>query len=316
MSGSLPLNMESRLPRRRVVFAWDMHYSCNYRCPYCFYTTTGWTKLAENSNYKTPEEWKEVWGRIHQKYGRCQLRITAGEPFTYPQFPDVVRAVSELHDIQVTSNCSQTEAFRDFVKKADPSRVELDCTFHPLQGEFEPFVENVLFLRRAGFVANVCYLAYPPQMGPMAEFKKRFEGRGIYMNMAIFWGNHQGGQYPHAYTPEEKDRIKAVIGCDVSAETVGLDPIPINGKICGAGQRYAVVQGDGRVYRCGQLCHKDQSLGSIFDPRFELFKKGRACVVDYCRCKEYQSAWEEEDVEALNRRGTIVARSDKEASAI
>ncbi len=299
------MNMSSKLPRRRVVFAWDMHYSCNYRCPYCFYTEAGWTELAKKSNYKTAEEWVEVWNRICTKYGRCQLRITAGEPFTYPRFVDVVAAVSKIHDVQITSNCSQREAIEEFTQRIDPQQAELDCTFHPLQGELEPFLENVLRLRRAGFTANVCYLAYPPQMEKMGEIKQRFLDSGIYMNMAIFWGRYKDKQYPQAYTEDEKRWIKNVIGTDIGPETVGLDPIPINGKVCGAGQRYAVVQADGRVYRCGQLGREEQSIGSIFDPGFELFPKGMACLVDYCRCKEFQSAWEESDIEALNRRGEV-----------
>jgi MoaA/NifB/PqqE/SkfB family radical SAM enzyme len=299
------LNLESRLRRRRVTFAWDMHYSCNYRCPYCFYTTAGWTELARRSQYKTAAEWAESWKRVAEKHGRCQLRITAGEPFTYPYFVDVIAAVVEHHDVQITSNCSQTATIAEFARRVSPDAAEIDCTFHPLQGEFEEFAGNVLELRRAGFVANVCYLAYPPQMREMGAFKERFKERGLYMNMAIFWGKHDGKQYPHAYTPEERAWIKSVIGSETSAETVGLEPIAINGKVCGAGQRYAVVQADGKVFRCGQLAAEGQEIGDIFDPNFKLFEKGRPCVVDYCRCKEYQSAWEEEDARALNQQGEL-----------
>ena len=300
-----PPNMASRLPRRRVVFAWDMHYSCNYRCPYCFYTEAGWTELAKKSTYKTAQEWVEVWKRMAQRYGRCQLRVTAGEPFTYPGFVEVIAAVSELHDVQVTSNCSQGAAFREFVARVRPERAEIDCTFHPLQGEFEVFVDNVLTLRRAGFVANVCFLAYPAQMGGMAELKKRFLDAGLYMNMAIYWGKYKGQQYPMAYTPEQRAEIKAVIGSDLGPEIVGLDPIPINGTICGAGSRYAVVQADGRVFRCGQLGRESQSIGSLFDSDFELFPQAKACTVDFCRCKEFQSAWDEDEARVLNEGGRV-----------
>jgi MoaA/NifB/PqqE/SkfB family radical SAM enzyme len=307
--GREPPNLASRLPRRGVVLAWDMHYSCNYRCPYCFYTEAGWTELAKKSTYKTSDEWVAVWKRVEGLYGRCQLRITAGEPFTYPGFVDVIAKISELHDCQITSNCSQTEAFQEFVKRVSPERAEIDCTYHPLQGEFEPFVENVLTLRKAGFVANVCFLAYPPQMGGMAELKERFMGSNVYMNMAIFWGKHKGQQYPMAYTPEQRAEIKAVIGSDVSAETVGLDPIPINGKICGAGQRYAVVQADGRVFRCGQLGREEQSIGSLFDPEFRLFPQAKPCTVDFCRCKEFQSAWTADESREMNERGRLLEKA-------
>ena len=244
------VNMPPGLPKRRVVFAWDMHYSCNFRCPYCFYTTAGWTELAQRNMYKTPEEWGAIWKRIYGKYDRCQLRVTAGEPFTYPDFVEVVAEVSKWHDVQITTNCSYTEQMKKFVYGVDPKEVELDCTFHPLQGNFETFVNNVLLLRHNKFTANVCYLAYPPQMPQMGEYKKKFTERGIYMNMAIFWGRYKDNDYPFAYTEEEKKWIKEVIGYEVGPETVNLDPLPINGKICGAGQRYAVIHANGKVYRC------------------------------------------------------------------
>lgn len=298
-------NLTSRLPRRRVVLAWDMHYSCNFRCAYCFYTHAGWTELAKKNLYRTPEQWVEVWERVHGRYGRCQLRITAGEPFTYPGFVDIVARIAPLHDVQVTSNCSYSEEMHRFADLVDPKTAEVDCTFHPLQADFDVFLQNVLLLRSKGFTANVCYLAYPPQMAPMGDFKRRFLEQGIYMNMAIFWGSHKGKDYPFAYTDEEKRWIKDVIGSEVSPETVNIDPIPINGKVCGAGQRYAVVQADGRVFRCGQLAHEDESIGNVFDPAFELFPTGRGCAVDFCRCKEFQSAWETEERDALLHRGEV-----------
>ena len=299
------VNLSSRLPRRRAVFAWDMHYACNYRCPYCFYTVAGWEELAKKCRYHSPEARTAGWGRVHARYGRCQLRITAGEPFTYPRFVDVVAAVTRDHDVQITSNCSLPEAAAAFAERIDPARAELDCTFHPLAADFEAFAGVVRLLRERGFVANVCYLAYPEQLSGMREFKRRFADHGIHMNLAIFWGRCRGRDYPHAYTEEEKALIRGVIGHDTGPETVGLEPMAINGKVCGAGQCYAVVQADGRVYRCGQRCHEAESLGSVFDPDFGLHPEALPCRADYCRCKEYQSAWRPEEARALDQQGVI-----------
>ena len=296
-------SMESRLPRRRAVFAWDMHYRCNFHCAYCFYTTTGWDELAKKNRYEPPEKWEEVWSRIAAEYGRCQLRVTAGEPFTYPRFAEVVARVSKLHDLQITSNLSMTEELERFAQAADPKAVELDCTFHPTGMAFDRFLANVNLLRGAGFVANVCYLAYPAQLEGMAGFKRRFAEHGVRMNLAVYWGLYEGQQYPFAYTPGQKKFLADVVGSAESPELVNLEPIPINGKVCGSGTRYAVVQADGRVYRCGQLCEPAHCLGSIFDEDFALHAQAQPCVVDYCRCKEYQSAWEEPDRDLMDRKG-------------
>ena len=298
------LNMESRLPRRDKVFAWDMHYSCNFRCPYCFCLESGWTEMAKKSRYKSAKVLESVWKRIHGLYGRCQLRVTAGEPFTYPGFVDVVLAVSRWHDMQITSNCSQAEALRSLAREADPSRVELDCTFHPLHMDLEVFVENVLLLRRAGFTANVCCLAYPPLLDRLSGIKERFAGAGVYMNLAVYWGAWEGRRYPFDYTPRERDALRAIVGSDKGLELVNLDPIPIRGKVCGAGQRYAVIHADGRVYRCGQLCGEGQSIGDIFDEGFRLSSAALPCETEYCRCKELQSAWEEGDRDGFMERAS------------
>jgi len=293
------MNMDSKLPKRRLVLAWDMHYNCNYRCPYCFYTSAGWTELAKKNTYKSPEEWGRVWERMHARYGNCQLRITAGEPFTYPRFVEVIATITQWHDVQVTTNGSRTDELHEFVAVVDPAHAELDCTFHPLNTDFDLFLNNVLLLRKHGFTANVCYLAYPAQLAGMPDFKRRFAQNGVHMNLAMYWGTYQAKDYPFAYSPAERQLIKEVIGQEVGPETVNLDPIPVLGKICGAGQRYAVVQADGKIYRCGQLCHEDQSIASIFAPEVNLLETGRPCPVDYCRCKEFQSAWGDDEKELM-----------------
>lgn len=302
-TNNLPTALER--PKRQVVFAWDMHYSCNFRCPYCFYTVAGWDELAKKNHYRSPDEWKAVWHRIYEKYGSCHIRITAGEPFTYPRFVDVIETLSQEHWVQITSNMSMTRVLEDFVKRTNNQRVELDCTFHPLETELGRFIDNVQLLRKNSFVSNVCFLAYPPQMPGMAEYKKRFKENGIHMNMAILWGKYGGKDYPHAYTSEEKRWIKDVIGYEVGPETVGLEPIEIKGKVCGAGQRYAVVHAEGNVFRCGQLGRDEECIGNIFDPDFKLHEVGQACFADYCRCKEFQMAWEEPEKQQLLNKGTV-----------
>lgn len=292
------------VPRaENIVFAWDMHYSCNFECPYCFYTTAGWRELAAKNTYKTAAEWTGIWAGIFERYGCCRLKITAGEPFTYPGFTDVVKEITAFHSVQITSNCSLTEAIDEFTKRVSPEKAEFDCTFHPRQLAFGIFLKNVLALRKAGFNANVCYLAHPGQIPEMEHFKKMFLDNGIRMNLAMFWGTWEGRSYPHDYTPEEKNAIKNTTGYSVGPETVGLEPVPVKGKLCGAGQKYAVIQADGKVYRCGQLGRDFQSIGSIFDPAFRLFDEGAPCAADFCKCKEYQSAWENKEAEDFNTSG-------------
>ena len=52
------------------------------------------------------------------------------------------------------------------------------------------------------------------------------------------------------------------------------------GKLCSAGQRYAVIRSDCRVDRCSQTC--DGEVGSILAPDFRLFDAPAPCKKDYC----------------------------------
>lgn len=68
-----------------------------------------------------------------------------------------------------------------------------------------------------------------------------------------------------------------------------------------------MVQADGKVYRCGQLAREELCIGDLFNDEFELFETGKPCTVDFCRSKEFQSAWEDEDRHLLEQQGKVRA---------
>ena len=248
-----------------------MHYSCNFRCPDCWYTAAGWTELARHNLYKSPIEWGVVWQRLNARYGRCELRIGGGEPLSYPRSSEVIAEVARSHDVRVASNCSMTDAIKEFVYRVDPADAEVDCTFHPSQGDFDSFADNVLLLRRYKFTADVSYLASPQQMPRMAEFKRKFAEKGLDMTIALFQGRHEGRDYPSSYTPEEMRLIQDLSGEAKGPERVAPLAPPIDGMNCGAGWRDAVVRADGRIFRCGHIGHPPgDAVGNICDPNFEF----------------------------------------------
>ena len=65
----------SRLPSHcRVFWDWDIHYSCNYRCSYCFLTEKR-ERAAQENRYPGTAKWIAVWNRIHEKYGSCHIHF-------------------------------------------------------------------------------------------------------------------------------------------------------------------------------------------------------------------------------------------------
>jgi MoaA/NifB/PqqE/SkfB family radical SAM enzyme len=266
---------------RGVQFTWDIHYKCNFRCPYCWFYK-GWVDGGKRNILLSAEEWLKHWKRIYRKYGKARIAITGGEPFLYPDFIKLVKLLSLVHSVKITTNMSGD--IETFVKEIDPQKVILDLNFHPLFSDIDTFIKKVLLLKKADFKAGVCYLAYPPQMKQMEKFKKRFEENGINFALAAFWGEYEGKRYPESYSEEEKEFIRPFLG-DIDRVVYHLKGESPKGKLCNAGYKYAVVQADGNVVRCGQIAEK--YIGNIMQEDFCLFDQPLPCEAEVCPCNEY-----------------------------
>ncbi len=271
------------IPKIKTRFAWDIHYKCNFRCPYCWFYKD-WARLGVRNLYLSPDEWMEHWKRIHDSYGETKIEIVGGEPFIYPGFIELVKKLSCLHSIKVTTNLSGN--IEQFVKEIDPERVELDLNFHALFIDLETVIKKTLLIKQAGFKAGICYLAYPPQMYKIKSLSERFQEEGIGFALAAFWGEHDGKKYPEAYREEEKQMLRPFIG-DIDRISYHLNAQSPKGKLCNAGYKYADIQADGNVVRCAPL--GNESIGNITDKNFRLLDKPYPCDSDSCPCNEYDN---------------------------
>lgn len=266
---------------RGIYFTWDIHYKCNFRCPYCWFYK-GWVDGSRRNIYLLPEQWLERWVRVRKKYGEIRIEITGGEPFLYPNFIKLVKLLSSIHTVKVTTNMSGD--IETFVKEIDPKRVHLDLNYHPLFSEVETFIKKTLLLKEAGFKAGVCYLAYPPQMEMIDVFRGRFEEAGINFALAAFWGEYQGKRYPEGYTEQEAELIRPFLG-DIDRIIYHLKGESPKGKLCNAGYKYAVIQADGKVIRCGQLA--DKIISNFLEEDLRLLDSPEPCEANFCPCNEY-----------------------------
>ena len=269
--------------KRDIHFAWDIHYKCNFRCPYCWFYK-GWAEAARLNIYLSPEQWMEHWQRIYDKYGSVRIEITGGEPFLYPNFIRLVKLLSTIHIVKVTTNL--TGDIETWIKEIDPQHVVMDLNFHPLFSEIDGFIRKTILLKNADFNPGVCYLAYPPQMGSMWYYKKKFDEVDISFALAAFWGKYEDRDYPVAYTEEEKELIRPFLG-DIDRITYHLNGESPEGKLCNAGHKYANIQANGKVVRCAQ--YADKPFGNITNPEFSLFTEPLPCEVDLCPGNEYDN---------------------------
>jgi len=289
---------ESAPAQRR--FTWNIHYDCNYRCPYCFFNGK-WVEYKKRNVYLSVDEWMVYWNKIHEKYGRCYILVTGGEPFIYPNFIELMTRLSEVHyPINISTNTSGD--LESFVKRIDPERVSLSVSLQLNFERLDAFLEKVKFLRKHRFEGCINFVAYPPFVKHIALYAERFNAIGERLKVIPFWGKYQDKEYPFAYTQEEKE----IIGIDDS----WINNVRKKNSLCPAGYNSALIFPDGKVARCGQIGER-VLLGNFFDYEFKLLSEPLPCDAEYCPCDENKLFGEEKEP-SKEESGIIVDNSKEQ----
>lgn len=268
-----------------------MHWSCNYRCSYCFFDRH-WADYSKRNVIKSCAEWCRLWERLRERYGRAFITITGGEPFAYPDFIEMLRRLSAVHwPINVSTNGSLH--LEEFAKRIDHGKVSLSLSFHPQYIQIDEFMEKMRLLRRRG-VALGClnFVAYPPFLKDLPGFVERLRSIGESLKVIPFTGDYCGARYPGAYTAAEKKAL----GMDAPDED-WVQSKRRRGTLCMAGHRAALLLPDGKVTRCGQI--GDSGIfGSFFDEDFRLLEGPTPCDAEICPCDEWKVIPDEKAPEA------------------
>jgi len=268
---------------KQISFSWDIHYKCNYNCPYCWWYGK-WAELAKDNLYPSLDTLLKIWTDIYKKYGTAHIEILGGEPLIYPNFNELIKELSKMHTVRITTNLSTS--IDALLKNTSPSRVSITGTFHPLFAEFNDFVQKAVLLKKNSRGNSVIYLAYPPQIKLIPYYKERFIEYGLKLSVMSFWGENNGKAYPENYTEEETAYITPHLGKG-RGEKYQLRPRLVKGKLCRAGQIYASIKSNGDVARCGG--NAPRYLGNIFKGDFKLLGEPTPCESDICPCNEWAS---------------------------
>lgn len=264
-----------------IRIVWDIHYRCNYRCPYCWFEGSAVRELKKV--YISADEWIRRWDYLYRRYGAVHIEITGGEPFIYPYFQELIKGISIMHTIRITTNLSANIA--NFLSQINPERVKVISSFHPSFTELETFLEKVLLLKERGFGDTVIYVAYPPQLKQIKYFDEIFRQKGIVFSVTPFWGKYKEQNYPDNYSQEEREILIPYLGDDIKRVEFTLAKKSPKGKLCRAGQQFALLGDDGMVFRCGQL--KNKVIGNIFDENFSFLDMPTPCEADSCPCDDH-----------------------------
>jgi len=254
----------------RYTFGWDLCHSCNYCCPYCGV----WRDNPDKDPNLNVEEWDSIWTRIYNNYGSCHIYMSGGEPSVYSGFYDLVRRLSLKHSIEICTNLSWE--VDKLVPEIPPSKLKIAPTFHPSQADFNSFFKKVIRVKKYLPNAQVYYVAYSgQQIKEMPQRSAMLKEHGI----SLIPYPLRGDQVV-LNTAEEETIVREVSPYTGDKIEYQLKKISPKGKLCRAGQYYAVIRTDGMVDRCSQ--YHTGEVGYFLDKDFKLFDNANPCEKEYC----------------------------------
>ncbi len=266
-----------------VKFSWNIHGSCNFRCPYCWHANK-WEEFRKKNVYPGLEKLIQVWKRIYDLYGKCHIDILGGEPSIYPDINELLLELIKCHEVWLTTNLSgDFDKLIDSVSPDLVNNIRMATTFHPMFANLDTFLSKAIKIKNK-IKHDVVYLAYPPQIKDLEKYKKIFEQNGLTFSVLTFWGTYNGKKYPDSYTDEEK-KIIGLSLASRSGEKFQTEQFVPKEKLCNAGHKYALIDPDGRCLSCGGIALDIKK--NIFDSDFKLLDKPMKCPSQKCPCNEW-----------------------------
>jgi len=285
-----------------MEFDWIINYDCNYRCKYCWYFGQ-WKQLEESVSQIPYEGIINFWERIYNEYNKAKIIISGGEPFLYPRFTELMLTISKLHEIVVITNLSIYPD--DLVKYAYKNNIEINASFHPDFANYNKFKKYAIDLKNNGLLYDITCLAWPPYIKNIEDFRKEFSDLGFNFSARPFYGLYDDRIYPESYTEEEKRIIenknnsekdlKNQFQKDIKTSEFNASIAKVKNtknKLCYAGSKFANIEQDGKIYRCGT---DKKYIGQITDNEIPFYSEAKRCREERCMCNRWQGLLVEDE---------------------
>ncbi|HUU64044.1 MAG TPA: radical SAM protein [Dehalococcoidia bacterium] len=273
---------------------WVTNMLCNYNCVYCSASCQIFSKdCAETEPQPRRREQPAVGKYSPEHIARCFdstgkvwkiLLMGGGECFLYPQFVELVRALTQIHYVEVATNLSTPNVyqFADVIPSQKVLRVV--ASLHIMEREkrrngVEEFIDKVICLQDKGFNVSVQYVVYPPLIPRALKDMEYFTSRGIdSFFFRPFQGIYAGATYPASYTEEEKILLKSR-----AWDTREIDMMHLNafGRLCGTGTYSFHMDYMGNLGRC---LSSQKRYGNFFTGKYYFDEHPKPCPVRMCTC--------------------------------
>ena len=275
-----------------IEFDWLIHYKCNYRCYYCFFSEH-WDYVEKKNIEIDYSKWVDAYKRIHNKYGDLKVIITGGEPTAFPDFNKLIIELTGFAQVAFDTNLScSKEKLESLISNVDSSKLFIGTSFHPQFAKIDEFFEKVMMLKKYNIDSRVHFVTHPNQINLLPKVKDLFVSKGVRFVPIPFRGTFNGKPYPASFTEEEKNIIYGVnetlIEKDKNWSNVQVEQTDSKNKLCRAGQMYARVDCDGTVYPCANDFKETGGkiiIGNILNEDFEMRKEPMICSHDKCPCE-------------------------------
>lgn len=257
------------------VASWNITAACNYRCSYC-------TQREKKDRAGSAVDAAAFLAAFEKLPGAWEVKISGGEPFLQPGFPQIVGALAARgHRISVVTNFSAgDDALSDFLDAAGARLAVFSCSLHLEYVQARPFLEKCLRLKsrlppRAAL--HVTSVARRGNLMHLAMLQREFRAAGVDFKVQP----EKEGREVVAFTPEERALIEEMGGHCGTGEVENS----FQGRMCRAGSAYFIVDHEGEAYRCYPARrYRAERLGNMVDRTFALREQPSVCPYRYCSC--------------------------------
>jgi len=253
---------------------WMLTQKCNFNCRYC-----NTEKHHSFARVLSPEQAASAFERTGVSW---LILLTGGEPFLYPRFTELCKALTQKHTITMTTNLSHPSVY-EFADSIDPEKVlSISASFHydelKKHNLLDDFVDKCRYLQERGFRLLVNFVAFPPHISRIEKDTDMFHKLGIETIVYGYRGMYDGKEYPQAYNKTELEFLNTY-ALDDTELMIARGKMNFYGKHCHAGSRYFVMKENGDLQRCFTL---PKVIGNLFEGNIPLNRGTRPCSVNTC----------------------------------